>query len=155
MHTPTNKPVDLDCATPRRRTRLGTIKTVSANIVAITSLVATLTMAANAKQPVATPPVTPAHSAQSQQSVHATSERDASVSSSARPHDPSVDQIENSVVDKPSATSARNSSILGEERRVLIGLLFLCFAVMTIGGFGLWRRGMEDLLQSRKHSDRR
>ncbi len=149
MRMPTNKPVDLDCATPRRRTRLATIKIANAKIVAITGLVATLALAANA-----TSPVTPPATAQSRSSNAATSDGHGSDRIAILPYGVSA-RTTGDPVDQPGTTGTRDRSRLGEERRVLIGLLLLCFAVMSIGGFGLWRRGMADLLQSRSINDGR
>jgi hypothetical protein len=149
MRTPTNKPVDLDCATPRRRTRLAAVKTANAKIVAITGLAVALAMAANA-----TSPVTPPATTQSRSSIVATSDSHGSGRIVILPHGP-LARPTGDPVGQPGTTGTRDRSSLGEERRVLIGLLLLCFAVMSIGGFGLWRRGMADLLQSRSINDGR
>ncbi|KQW28952.1 hypothetical protein ASE36_10750 [Rhizobium sp. Root274] len=42
------------------------------------------------------------------------------------------------------------SSLPTPERKVLILLLGLCFVVMAFGGYGLWRRSLEDLVQAKE-----
>lgn len=45
--------------------------------------------------------------------------------------------------------SPGTSSLPTPERKVLILLLGLCFVVMAFGGYGLWRRSVEDLVQAK------
>jgi hypothetical protein len=42
-----------------------------------------------------------------------------------------------------------NSTIPTPERKILILLLGLCFLVMVFGGYGLWRRGVEDMVRAK------
>jgi hypothetical protein len=45
--------------------------------------------------------------------------------------------------------SAETSTIPSPERKVLMLLLGLCFIVMAVGGYALWRRSIEDLVEAK------
>ncbi|UJW74267.1 hypothetical protein [Rhizobium sp. SL42] len=111
-----------------------------------------LTFGASAESPVAPPAV----AAQSSPGLIATQQSDATTNPTpgARPILPLVSPAAKIDGDKTGSIGGADSALIGEERRVLIGLLFLCFAVMAIGGYGLWRRSFKDLIQSRIGPDR-
>ena len=45
--------------------------------------------------------------------------------------------------------SPATSTLPSPERKVLMLLLGLCFIVMAVGGYALWRRSIEDLVEAR------
>ncbi|THV24751.1 hypothetical protein [Peteryoungia ipomoeae] len=44
-----------------------------------------------------------------------------------------------------SVSVAERSTLSGEERKFLLSLLMICFSVMSLGSFILWRRGFREL----------
>jgi hypothetical protein len=45
------------------------------------------------------------------------------------------------------ATQAGNPQLPQSERHLLIVLLFVCFAVMAVGGLAMWKRGWHDIVR--------
>ncbi|WP_159948571.1 hypothetical protein [Rhizobium sp. 18065] len=148
MNTRTKKPVELDCTTSPRRSRRPAIKAAGITTLAVTGLVAALTFGASAETPLAPRLPTTQHQAAVMAAPHGDPSASPSVSNQL------VSPSDKTDGEKTGSIGGGNSSLIGEERRVLIGLLFLCFAVMVIGGYGLWRRSFRDLIQTRIGVDR-
>lgn len=56
------------------------------------------------------------------------------------------------LINVPAGTG-KNLPLPQSERHLLIVLLFACFAVMTAGGFALWRRGWRDIVRGARTED--
>ena len=156
MNTRTKNPVELDCATSHRRSRRPAIKAVGITTLAVTGLVAALTFGASAETPLAPRLPTTQHQATVMVARHG--DPAASPIASNQPvaplAAPLVSPSDKTDGEKTGSIGGHSSSLISEERRVLIGLLFLCFAVMAVGGYGLWRRSFRDLIQTRIGVDR-